>query len=51
MADKDEGAKEYDLEERPLQFARAVRAYVKTLPRKIADAEDIRQLRAYPSPI
>ena len=37
-------AKVYDLEERTFQFARRVRAFVKTLPRSIANAEDTRQL-------
>jgi four helix bundle protein len=44
MPEKVEGSKRYDLEERTLQFARDVRAFVKTLPRTIANDEDIRQL-------
>ena len=34
----------YDLEERTFQFAKAVRLFVKTLPKTIANIEDIRQL-------
>jgi len=34
----------YDLEERTFAFAKAVRAFAKTLPRTIANAEDIKQL-------
>ena len=34
----------YDLEERTFQFARDVRLFVKTLPKTIANIEDIRQL-------
>ena len=44
MPEKEENSKRYDLEERTLQFARDVRAFVKTLPRTIANHEDIRQL-------
>jgi len=36
--------KVYDLEERTLRFAQEVRAFVKTLPRTVANVEDIRQL-------
>lgn len=36
--------KRYDLEERTFEFARDVRAFVKTLPRTIANVEDVRQL-------
>ena len=36
--------KPYDLEERTELFAREVRAFVKTLPRTIANTEDARQL-------
>ncbi|UCD34130.1 MAG: four helix bundle protein [Nitrospiraceae bacterium] len=39
-----EGAKQYDLEERTLQFAKDVRTFVKTLPRSIGNDEDVRQL-------
>jgi four helix bundle protein len=34
----------YDLEERTFQFAKAVRLFVKTLPKTLANIEDIRQL-------
>ena len=34
----------YDLEERTFQFAKAVRLFVKTLPRTIANIEDGKQL-------
>jgi four helix bundle protein len=37
-------ARIYDLEERTLQFARDVRAFVKALPRGIANDQDIKQL-------
>jgi four helix bundle protein len=36
--------KQYDLEERTFQFARRVRVFVKTLPRTIANIEDVKQL-------
>jgi four helix bundle protein len=39
-----ENRKKYDLEERTLEFARNVRAFVKTLPKTIANIEDGRQL-------
>ena len=34
----------YDLEERTFQFAKAVRLFVKTLPKTIANAEDSKQV-------
>jgi len=34
----------YDLEERTFQFAKAVRLFIKTLPKTIANIEDIKQL-------
>ena len=34
----------YDLEERTLQFAKNVRIWVKSLPKTIANVEDIKQL-------
>jgi four helix bundle protein len=34
----------YDLEERTFQFAKAVRLFVKTLPKTIANIEDSKQL-------
>jgi four helix bundle protein len=39
-----EGSKQYDLEERTLQFAKDIRAFVKALPRTIANEQDLRQL-------
>jgi four helix bundle protein len=36
--------KQYDLEERTLEFAKRVRAFVKKLPKSVANLEDIRQL-------
>ena len=41
MEDK---AKPRDLEERTFQFAQAMRAFVKQLPKTIGNAEDVRQL-------
>jgi len=38
------GAGRYDLEERTSEFARCVRAFVKTLPRTICNIEDVRQV-------
>jgi four helix bundle protein len=40
-----EGAKKtYDLEERTFQFARRVRAFVKSIPRSLSNYEDSKQL-------
>jgi hypothetical protein len=36
--------KQYDLEERTLQFAKAVRQFVKKLPKTIGNIEDGKQL-------
>jgi four helix bundle protein len=36
--------KQYDLEERTLEFAKRVRTFVKKLPKSVANLEDIRQL-------
>jgi four helix bundle protein len=36
--------KEYDLEERTFRFAQAVRAFVRQLPRTLANIEDVKQL-------
>jgi len=44
MSKRAEGSKRYDLEERTLQFAKDIRIFVKTLPRTIANEQDIRQL-------
>src|SRR6266568_503761 len=38
-----ENSKRYDLEERTFEFARASRAFVKRLPRKISTVEDAKQ--------
>ena len=37
-------SKQYDLEDRTLEFAKRVRAFVKKLPKTIANIEDIKQL-------
>ena len=44
MSETEESSKRYDLDERTLRFARDVRAFIKTLPRTIANDEDTRQL-------
>ena len=44
MAGNENSPKRYDLEDRTLQFARDVRAFVKRLPRTIGNDEDARQL-------
>ena len=44
MPEKEENSKRYDLEERTFQFAKDVRAFVKALPRTVANDEDMRQL-------
>jgi hypothetical protein len=44
MFKRTEGSKQYDLEERTLQFAKDIRVFVKALPRTIANERDIRQL-------
>ena len=36
--------KEYDLEERTFRFAQDVRAFIKSLPRTVANVEDVKQL-------
>ena len=41
---KIKNSKQYDLEERTLQFAKKVRAFVKTLPRTTGNFEDGKQL-------
>ena len=41
---KDTNSKPYDLEERTLKFAKDVRAFVKKLPKTVANIEDSRQL-------
>jgi four helix bundle protein len=44
MSEIEESSKRYDLDERTLRFARDVRAFIKTLPRTVANDEDTRQL-------
>ena len=44
MSETEASSKRYDLDERTLRFARDVRAFIKTLPRTIANDEDTRQL-------
>ncbi len=39
-----QNTKQYDLEDRTFRFAKRVRAFVKTLPRTIANIEDGKQL-------
>ena len=41
---KKQNSKPYDLEERTFQFAKAIRIFVKTLPKTIANIEDGKQL-------
>ena len=41
---KDENSKRFDLEERTFLFAKRIRAFVKALPKTIANLEDARQL-------
>ena len=43
MTENSEG-KQYDLEERSFEFAKQVRAFIKVLPKTIANFEDSRQL-------
>lgn len=38
------GPGKYDLEDRTYEFARCVRAFVKTLPRTICNIEDVKQV-------
>ena len=42
--DKKRNSKQYDLEDRTLEFARRVRKFVKLLPKTIANIEDGKQL-------
>jgi four helix bundle protein len=44
MTANQDNSKRYDLEERTFRFANEVRGFVKTLPRGLANEEDIRQL-------
>jgi four helix bundle protein len=44
MSETEGSSKRYDLDERTLQFAKDVRAFIKTLPRTAANDEDTRQL-------
>jgi hypothetical protein len=41
---KNRNSKPYDLEDRTLAYAKRVRAFVKKLPKTIANIEDIKQL-------
>ena len=41
---KTPNSKQYDLEDRTLQFAKKVRAFVKKLPKTLSNTEDTRQL-------
>ena len=41
---EEENPKRYDLEERSFLFARRVRAFVRMLPKTIANIEDVKQL-------
>ena len=41
---KKQNPKRYDLEDRTLEFAKRVRAFVKKLPKTISNFEDIKQL-------
>jgi four helix bundle protein len=41
---KKENSKQYDLEDRTFEFARRIRAFVKKLPKSLANIEDSRQL-------
>jgi four helix bundle protein len=40
----EDSSKPHDLEDRTFQFAEAIRAFVKQLPRTISNTEDVRQL-------
>ena len=40
----DKPRKEYDLEERTFRFAQEVRAFIRRLPRTVANIEDVKQL-------
>ena len=44
MSEEEISSKRYDLEERTFQFAKNVRAFVKTLPRTVTNEQDVRQL-------
>jgi four helix bundle protein len=41
---ENQNSKPYDLEERTFEFAKHVRAFVKLLPRTVANVEDVRQV-------
>jgi len=34
----------YDLEKRPLQFAKSIRLFIKSLPKTVANVEDVKQI-------
>ncbi|MGD0899642.1 MAG: four helix bundle protein [Thermoguttaceae bacterium] len=42
--DRNAGRRRYDLEDRTFEFARRVRAFVKTLPRTVCNIEDVKQV-------
>jgi len=44
MTNSQNSKPKYDLEERTFQFAKDVRLFVKTLPKTIANIEDVKQL-------
>jgi four helix bundle protein len=44
MANDENSKHPYDLEERTFQFAKSVRLLIKTLPKTIANIEDVKQL-------
>lgn len=41
-------SKEYDLEKRTLQFAKAVKEFVKKVPKTLSNIEDCKQLLKHP---
>jgi len=48
---KYQNSKQYDLEKRPLNFARRVRGFIKKLPKSIANFEDFKQLARSPGSV
>jgi len=44
MTNSQNSKPKYDLEERTFQFAKDVRLFVKSLPKTIANIEDVKQL-------
>jgi len=41
---KTPNSKQYDLEDRTLEFAKKIRFFVKKLPKSISNSEDVKQL-------